>query len=117
MLRGGLTKNWSEMMELSKMLVFTMKNIVPSVPDYEVKTHVPSHSGPETDRGEATKAKPRMRRDMALDGFFGAPSHTETDRGLQQKRTKPRMRPWPQIAPLTHPLAWKQIVGNIVATL
>ena len=102
MLRGGLTKNWSEMMELSKMLVFTMKNMRPSVQNDEVKKHVPSHSHPETDR----KTKPRMRRDMALDGFFGAPSHTETAR-----------RPWPQIAPLTHPLARKQIVGNIVATL
>ena len=73
------------------MLVFTMKNISPSVPDDEVKTHVPSHSGPETDRGEATKAKPRMRRDMALDGFSGASSHTETDRGDATK-AEPGMR-------------------------
>ena len=82
MLRGGLTKNWSEMMELSKMLVFTMKNMRPSVQNDEVKKHVPSHSRPETDRGEAIKGSPEY--DV----------------------------PWLQIPPLAQLIARKQIVGR-----
>ena len=42
------------------MLVFKMKNTTPSVQNYKVKKHVPSHSRPETDRGDAAEARPRM---------------------------------------------------------
>ena len=44
----------------------------------------------ETDRGDATKAEPRMRRAMAADSSSGVPSLPETDRG-DAAEARPRM--------------------------